>query len=47
MTMYLDLSTDEKLETFIKKYNEILEKEDENFDLTKIITELNQKGEKK
>jgi len=47
MTIYINLEDKDVFERFVSKYNEILKKENENFDLIKVVKELNKEGEQK
>ena len=46
MTMYLNLDDDDIFNKFCKKYEEMFEKEDENFDLVKFIKDFQKEKEK-
>ena len=43
MTVYLDLSTDEKIERFLEKLEKLSEREDEALDIFKILEEFREK----
>jgi len=40
MTVYLDLSTDEKIERFLEKLEKLSEREDEALNIIKIVEEF-------